>query len=130
MVVPNYDTINGKLYYQILNSWGSDWGDNGTLWVEATHPMFRDFHFIAPRTSVLREDIIQLELPVGSTKVTKIVDFTNYTTLESKQPTQIIAGTTVVPVRAIFELLGLQVDYDTKNRVVKATNYKGWNPNE
>lgn len=37
VLICGYKKINGKLYFEVRNSWGSDWGDGGYFWLPAEY---------------------------------------------------------------------------------------------
>ena len=38
VVLTGWKTLNGKLYWRLLNSWGTNWGDHGYCWLPEEYP--------------------------------------------------------------------------------------------
>jgi C1A family cysteine protease len=43
VMVVGYKTINGQVYFEVRNSWGSDWGDNGYFWMPSAYLISPDY---------------------------------------------------------------------------------------
>lgn len=122
MIAVNYEEINGKTYYEILNSWGSDWGNNGTVWVESTHPMFMEFWY-AYDNKLEPQNVFSIEIPIGSKIITRYTNFDEKVEkFEAVEAAFIKNGTTFLPARPIAEALGLNVKWDDKNRISTLSN--------
>ncbi len=46
VLLTGFKTERGKLYWKVLNSWGTEWGLNGYAWLPEDYPMFVDKYAI------------------------------------------------------------------------------------
>ena len=46
ILLTGYKEVRGKLYWRVLNSWGTEWGQHGYAWLPENYPMLPDKYAI------------------------------------------------------------------------------------
>lgn len=105
MYIDGWKTIGGRLYYRIVNSWGTGWGLQGRAWLPADYPGIKELWAITDaqpngRSILLTIGSTEYQIDDGVTAVTRQMDAAAF----------IKDGRTQVPIRFVVnglaELLG------------------------
>jgi len=118
IAIVGYKFINNKLHYIIVNSWGTEHGDGGFYYIPCDYPWYEGW-----LSFDYKKLTIELSMDAKDPNNQKGICFVNGKPVIIDAKAFIKDNRTMVPARAISELVGMEVFWDAKSKTVRITEY-------